>query len=52
MAVYGHAVPGGVNGVTTVTWIVPGASPSKAIIACSYLFIATCKQKDLDYTLR
>lgn len=21
MAVYGHAVPGGVDGVTTVTWV-------------------------------
>lgn len=39
-AVYGHAVPGGLNGVTTVTWVVPHASASKAIIACSYLFIA------------
>lgn len=41
MKVYGHAVPGGVNDVTTVTWIVDQPGPSKAIIACSYLFIAT-----------
>ena len=40
-AVYGHAVPGGVDGVSTVTWIVPHAGASKAIIACSYLFIAS-----------
>jgi hypothetical protein len=43
MAVYGHAVPGGFQGSSTVTWIVPGSAPSKAVIACSYLFIATCK---------
>ena len=41
MAVYGHAVPGGVNKVSTVTWIVPHAGASKAVIALSYLFIAT-----------
>lgn len=40
MATYGHAVPGGVNNVKTVTWIVPHPHASKAIIACSYLFIA------------
>ena len=41
MAVYGHAVPEGVNGSSTVTWIVPHPGASKAIIACSYLFMAT-----------
>lgn len=39
MAVYGHAVPEGVNGVKTVSWVVDGAVPSRAIIACSYLFV-------------
>ena len=48
MAVYGHAVPGGFDDVSTVTWIVPGSAPSKAIIACSYLFIATCKSQLLS----
>lgn len=43
MAVYGHSVPGGFQKVSTVTWIVPGSAPSKAVIACSYLFIATCE---------
>ena len=41
MASYGHAVPGGLKGVPTVTWVVTNHSASKAIIACSYLFIAT-----------
>lgn len=41
MASYGHAVPGGLNGVSTVTWTVGNSAASKAIIACSYLFIAT-----------
>jgi hypothetical protein len=41
MASYGHAVPGGLNGVSTVTWQVTNPRASKAIIACSYLFIAT-----------
>lgn len=40
MAVYGEAVPGGLNGVSTVTWVVHNDTASKAIIACSYLFIA------------
>lgn len=41
MATYGHAVPGGLKGSPTVTWKVTNAKASKAIIACSYLFIAT-----------
>lgn len=39
MAVYGHAVPGGINGNTTLTWTVDSPKVSKAIIACSYLFV-------------
>lgn len=41
MASYGHAVPGGLDGAPTVTWVVTHSRASKAIIACSYLFIAT-----------
>lgn len=41
MASNGHAVPGGLNGVSSVTWVVDNSSASKAIIACSYLFIAS-----------
>lgn len=41
MASYGHAVPGGLNGVTSITWVVDYAPASKGIIACSYLFIAS-----------
>lgn len=41
MAVYGHAVPGGVEDSPTVTWIVPDPRASKAIIACTYLFVAS-----------
>ena len=41
MATYGHSVPGGLNGVSTVTWVVQSKQASRAIIACSYLFIAT-----------
>ena len=41
MASYGHAVPGGLNGISSVTWTVDNHAASKAIIACSYLFIAT-----------
>lgn len=40
MATYGQPVPGGLNGVSTVTWVVHNDKASKAIIACSYLFIA------------
>ncbi len=41
MATNGHAVPGGLNGNPTVTWVVDSGSASIAAIACSYLFIAT-----------
>ncbi|KAJ5132056.1 hypothetical protein N7448_006214 [Penicillium atrosanguineum] len=41
MATYGHSVPGGLEGSPTVTWKVTNSKASKAIIACSYLFIAT-----------
>lgn len=43
MAVYGHAVPGGFDDISTVTWIVPDPAASKAVIACTYLFIASCE---------
>jgi sugar porter (SP) family MFS transporter len=41
MAGFGHYVPDGVNGSATVTWQVTDPHASKAIIACSYLFVAT-----------
>lgn len=41
MATYGHAVPGGLEGSPSVTWKVTNSNASRAIIACSYLFIAT-----------
>jgi hypothetical protein len=42
MASYGHGTgPEGLNGISSVTWVVDDPSASKAIIACSYLFIAT-----------
>jgi hypothetical protein len=41
MATYGHAVPAGSSGSSVVTWAVNASGPSKGIIACSYLFIAT-----------
>lgn len=41
MATNGHAVPGGLNGVSSITWVVDYPPASKAIIACSYLFIAS-----------
>ncbi|KAJ5676183.1 hypothetical protein N7462_009080 [Penicillium macrosclerotiorum] len=41
MASYGYHVPGGLKGSPTVTWKVNNSKASKAIIACSYLFIAT-----------
>jgi hypothetical protein len=42
MASYGHGTgPEGLNGISSVTWVVDDSSASKAIIACSYLFIAT-----------
>ncbi|KAK2590457.1 hypothetical protein QQS21_011858 [Conoideocrella luteorostrata] len=41
MATQGHAVPGGLKGNSTITWVIEGGGASKAIIACSYLFIAT-----------
>ncbi|KAJ5919868.1 hypothetical protein N7454_009703 [Penicillium verhagenii] len=41
MASYGHPVPGGLAKSPTVTWKVTNSKASKAIIACSYLFIAS-----------
>ncbi|KAJ5536337.1 hypothetical protein N7513_009523 [Penicillium frequentans] len=41
VASYGHSVPGGLKGSPTVTWKVTNSKASKAIIACSYLFIAS-----------
>jgi MFS family permease len=41
MATYGHPAPaGGLNGIGAESWIVSG-KPSKVIIACSYLFVAS-----------
>ncbi|KAL7267558.1 high affinity glucose transporter [Rhizina undulata] len=41
LATYGHAAPpGGLNGVAAVSWVVHGPA-SKAVIACSYLFVAS-----------
>ena len=41
MANFGHAVPGGLDGVSTVTWVVDSPNASKAIIASAYLFVAS-----------
>lgn len=41
MATQGHAVPGGLAGSPNITWVVENSAASKAIIVCSYLFIAT-----------
>lgn len=41
MATYGEYVPGGLEGSPTVTWKVTNGKASKALIACSYLFIAS-----------
>lgn len=41
MATQGRAVPGGLKGSPTITWVIEGGSASKAIIVLSYLFIAT-----------
>lgn len=41
LATYGHpAPPGGLEGVAAQSWEVKGP-PSKAVIACSYLFVAS-----------
>ncbi|TGZ79448.1 high affinity glucose transporter [Ascodesmis nigricans] len=41
MATYGHPAPeGGINGVAAASWIIHGRA-SKAVIACSYLFVAS-----------
>ncbi|KAI4718315.1 putative MFS glucose transporter [Aureobasidium sp. EXF-10727] len=41
MASYGHAAPpGGVNNVPEESWQISGP-PSKAVIACTYLFVAS-----------
>jgi len=41
MAIHGHpARPGGINDIRAVSWEVHGTA-SKAIIACSYLFVAS-----------
>jgi sugar porter (SP) family MFS transporter len=37
----GHAAPaGGLNGIAAESWVIHGA-PSKAVIACTYLFVAS-----------
>lgn len=41
MGSYGHAMPDGLDGTATVTWTLDAGGASKAIIACTYLFIAT-----------
>jgi hypothetical protein len=41
LATYGNpAPPGGLDGVAAQSWLVQG-TPSKAVIACSYLFVAS-----------
>jgi hypothetical protein len=41
MATYGHAAPpGGLNNIAEESWVIGGA-PSKAVIACTYLFVAS-----------
>lgn len=40
LKVYGHGVPGGLDGQAVVTWVVYGPA-SKAVIACTYLLVAT-----------
>lgn len=41
MATYGRpAPPGGLNGVPEESWQISGA-PSRAVIACTYLFVAS-----------
>lgn len=41
LATYGHpAPPGGLNGIPQESWQISGA-PSKAVIACTYLFVAS-----------
>jgi MFS family permease len=40
MATYGHYVPGGIGGVQAESWTISGP-PSKAVIACTYLFVAS-----------
>ncbi len=41
MASHGHAAPpGGLNGIAAESWITEG-KPAKAIIACTYLFVAS-----------
>lgn len=37
---YGHYVPGGLDGQTTVQWVVHGPA-SRAVVACTYLLVAT-----------
>ena len=41
MATKGHSVPGGLEGSKTITWEVQSPTASRAIIACTYLFVAT-----------
>lgn len=41
MATYGKPAPkGGLNGIPQESWQISGA-PSKAVIACTYLFVAS-----------
>ncbi|OAA72233.1 Sugar/inositol transporter [Cordyceps fumosorosea ARSEF 2679] len=40
-ATHGYGVPGGLNGNATITWVVNSSAAGKAVIALSYLFVAT-----------
>ncbi|KLJ13670.1 hypothetical protein EMPG_11405 [Blastomyces silverae] len=41
MGANGHFVPGGINGVKAVSWAVDQGAPAKAVVACTFLFVAS-----------
>ncbi|EEQ92171.1 sugar transporter [Blastomyces dermatitidis ER-3] len=41
MGANGHYVPGGINGVKAVSWAVNQGAPAKAVVACTFLFVAS-----------
>ncbi|ODH13346.1 hypothetical protein ACO22_07354 [Paracoccidioides brasiliensis] len=41
MGANGHIVPGGIDGVKAVSWAVNPGPAAKAVVACTYLFVAS-----------
>ncbi|PGG99622.1 hypothetical protein AJ79_08482 [Helicocarpus griseus UAMH5409] len=41
MGANGHHVPEGIDGVKAASWAIDSGAPAKAVVACTYLFVAS-----------